>query len=695
MTARPSPTTSRRLTTLVALVLCALAGTLTVAVSTAGPATATGGRASSTPGSTVGARSSADLARAATVQRKVDEARIAYEEAGQRVTALSAQSQRLAADAVRAETVSAELRAKVAGQRGGFLHAVGDLIDPGESDLDLAAEAADDATAARQLATLVQQALGDAIEATEQARVRWESAQRHQEAIEGKWNARQLAEAAIRRSQLPTAYDVTDPAQDARNRRALKAWEGYLQRLGRLGVVPPAADALEDPAHLPAPLQPARTNHEDVVPGVAVIPSQGHGLVTVLSSETVRAVSDAFHRLGLTTVPSGATATTYACGGLTANAWGAAQLTLPADASGQWEALRKVPVASIQVGDLVLLGSTAAGLDRTGAYVGDGLAILADASSGTAGVQALPARGALGVRRPTLPAGAATNPGLPVGGTCLAVPAGEPTDGSGPLTVPVAAGGYRLSSGFGDDGLLWSTGQHTGQDFAAPIGTPVVAAASGVVSIEHPAWAGNLVRIDHGGGVQTWYAHLSRVDVQPGQTVSAGQRVGEVGDLGNTTGPHLHFEVRLDGSPVDPTEVLDLAEHPRTVFTNGAAPPQALCPATADGSQLLRCDAAVAYRMLAAAFESGTGEPLCITDSYRSRLGQERVFVAKPHLAASPGTSVHGWGLAVDLCGGVERFDTTQNTWLLAQAPAFGWHHPTWAAAGGSRPEPWHFEYGD
>jgi LAS superfamily LD-carboxypeptidase LdcB len=67
--------------------------------------------------------------------------------------------------------------------------------------------------------------------------------------------------------------------------------------------------------------------------------------------------------------------------------------------------------------------------------------------------------------------------------------------------------------------------------------------------------------------------------------------------------------------------------------------------------------------------------------------------VRKPHLAATPGTSVHGWGLAVDLCGGVERFGTTQNTWLLAHAPAHGWSHPAWAAAGGSRPEPWHFEY--
>jgi murein DD-endopeptidase MepM/ murein hydrolase activator NlpD len=414
--------------------------------------------------------------------------------------------------------------------------------------------------------------------------------------------------------------------------------------------------------------------------------------VTVLPSETVRAVSDAFHRLGLPEVPSGATPTTYACGGLTANAWSAAGLTLPADAAAQWEELRRVPPDSVQVGDLVLLGSRTTGLERTGVYVGDGRMVVADTTTGSAGVELLPGSGALGVRRPTLPA-AGTNPGLPGGGACAPVPVGEPTDGSGPLTVPVDADLYHLSAGFGDGGLLWSTGEHSGQDFAAPVGAPVVAAASGVVTIEHPDWAGNLVRIDHGGGVETWYAHLSRVDVVAGQTVSAGQQVGAVGALGNTTGPHLHFEVSLDGSAVDPTEVLDLPEHPRTVFANGEAPPEALCPATPDGRQLLRCDAAVAYRLLADAFESSLGAPLCITDSYRSRLGQEQVFVAKPHLAAGPGTSVHGWGRAVDLCGGVERFGSTENTWLLAHAQAFGWNHPEWAAAGGSRPEPWHFEY--
>ena len=140
--------------------------------------------------------------------------------------------------------------------------------------------------------------------------------------------------------------------------------------------------------------------------------------------------------------------------------------------------------------------------------------------------------------------------------------------------------------------------------------------------------------------------------------------------------------------------MLDLPEAPRPTYPNGEVPESALCTATSDGSQLLRCDAAVSFRLMGVAFAEANGAPLCITDSYRSRVGQERAHVAKPHLTATPGTSVHGWGLAVDLCGGIERFDTPEHDWLVAHGPSFGWHHPAWAEPGGSRPEPWHFEYG-
>jgi LAS superfamily LD-carboxypeptidase LdcB len=74
-------------------------------------------------------------------------------------------------------------------------------------------------------------------------------------------------------------------------------------------------------------------------------------------------------------------------------------------------------------------------------------------------------------------------------------------------------------------------------------------------------------------------------------------------------------------------------------------------------------------------------------------LANKVIYADKPWLAAVPGTSNHGWGTAVDLCGGVEAFGTATHLWMLENAPAFGWFHPSWAKPGGGRPEPWHWEF--
>lgn len=92
---------------------------------------------------------------------------------------------------------------------------------------------------------------------------------------------------------------------------------------------------------------------------------------------------------------------------------------------------------------------------------------------------------------------------------------------------------------------------HTGTDFSFGDGN-AYAAEGGVVSVTHPEWAGNLVTIDHGNGVQTRYAHLAYVTVSEGQHVNAGQVVGRIGSEGFSTGAHLHFEVLVDGVFVNP-----------------------------------------------------------------------------------------------------------------------------------------------
>lgn len=124
-----------------------------------------------------------------------------------------------------------------------------------------------------------------------------------------------------------------------------------------------------------------------------------------------------------------------------------------------------------------------------------------------------------------------------------------PRLGTGRFILPVQG---QLTSRFGPRGRDW----HKGVDIAAPPGTPVRAADSGTVT--YVGWDGPyglLVRIDHGGGdVETVYAHLSSASVKAGDGVQKGQVIGQVGRTGNATGPHLHYEIRIGGRPVDPLQ---------------------------------------------------------------------------------------------------------------------------------------------
>ncbi|UNS96174.1 M23 family metallopeptidase [Streptomyces tubbatahanensis] len=115
--------------------------------------------------------------------------------------------------------------------------------------------------------------------------------------------------------------------------------------------------------------------------------------------------------------------------------------------------------------------------------------------------------------------------------------------------------GYTLSAGFASSGKRWAH-SHTGQDFAVGVGTPVRAVGAGtVVKTECGGPFGNHIVIRHANGYYTQYAHLSRIQTKKGAHVRAGERIGLSGNTGNSTGPHLHFEVRVTpevGSGVDP-----------------------------------------------------------------------------------------------------------------------------------------------
>jgi len=128
-------------------------------------------------------------------------------------------------------------------------------------------------------------------------------------------------------------------------------------------------------------------------------------------------------------------------------------------------------------------------------------------------------------------------------------------------------------------------------------------------------------------------------------------------------------------------------------YANGQVPSSALCGLSFDRSALLRCDAADSLDALDAAFAAKFGTHLTISDSYRSYSAQVACRAAKGSLCAAPGTSNHGMGVAVDLGGAVQTFGTAQHQWMRENAPAFQWTLPDWARAGGSKPEPWHWEY--
>lgn len=119
--------------------------------------------------------------------------------------------------------------------------------------------------------------------------------------------------------------------------------------------------------------------------------------------------------------------------------------------------------------------------------------------------------------------------------------------------------GFAINSRFGMRRLGGEPGarQHKGIDIAAPKGTSVTTTSEGrVIRIGHdPSGFGNFIEVRHPNGLTSLYAHLSRVDVTTGASVQQGQRIGLVGSTGYSTGPHLHFEIRRNGNPINPAKV--------------------------------------------------------------------------------------------------------------------------------------------
>jgi len=143
-----------------------------------------------------------------------------------------------------------------------------------------------------------------------------------------------------------------------------------------------------------------------------------------------------------------------------------------------------------------------------------------------------------------------------------------------PTTLPVPMGYYSSNYGYRLDPINGRNTFHTGVDLIAPPGTPVVAAAGGVVStVSFVSEYGNMVEIDHDNGLTSRYAHLSKSLVKVGEVVMKGQNVALVGATGRVTGPHLHFEVREKGIPLNPNKFFALGNKSDTVINASMTTP--------------------------------------------------------------------------------------------------------------------------
>ena len=151
-----------------------------------------------------------------------------------------------------------------------------------------------------------------------------------------------------------------------------------------------------------------------------------------------------------------------------------------------------------------------------------------------------------------------------------------------PTQAPVQTANLGSVFGWRIDPITGRSALHTGLDFPAEPGTPIYSAAGGVVVTQefHPQY-GNMIEIDHGNDLISRYAHASRVYVKKGDLIKRGQKIAEVGTTGRSTGPHLHFEVLVQGVPQDPQKFLNAGRNIPGTQVAQAKPPLAVTPGPA------------------------------------------------------------------------------------------------------------------
>ena len=132
-----------------------------------------------------------------------------------------------------------------------------------------------------------------------------------------------------------------------------------------------------------------------------------------------------------------------------------------------------------------------------------------------------------------------------------------------PSDKPVKTAAFTSGYGVRSDPFRGVAAMHAGIDLSGPVGTPIYATADGVVSAAgwNSGGYGNLVKVDHGRGIETRYGHLSSIAIRPGDRITRGQVIGRMGSTGRSTGSHLHYEVRIDGRAVNPIPFMKSADY--------------------------------------------------------------------------------------------------------------------------------------
>jgi hypothetical protein len=298
-----------------------------------------------------------------------------------------------------------------------------------------------------------------------------------------------------------------------------------------------------------------------------------------------------------------------------------------------------------------------------------------------------------------------------------APPAKSGGSGASNWVTPVPA--MEIIKAFDPPDEPWLKG-HRGIDVLAVEDEPLRAPTTGSIRFAGTV-AGSAtvsVRTDS-GHVLTFQPATS--PMEKGERFSAGEQIGTVGSGGHCERSCLHigaWPASTDQRYTDPGKLfgqeqsvlLPLSRKPAEEpagggdsstsgagawggHSNGRIPASAMCELATAPGRMLRCDAQAAFDRLSRAFEARFGSPISVTDAYRDYATQVILKRRKGRMAATPGTSNHGWALAVDLGSGINSFGSAQHRWMRANAPKFGWIHPGWARQSGSLPEPWHWEF--